>query len=35
MNVFEKKGPKHIIAQTLIYVVLIFFTFNDVMRLFR
>ncbi len=27
MNVFEKKGPKHIIAQVIIYIVLIFFTF--------
>ena len=27
MNVFEKKGPKHIIAQIVIYIVLIFFTF--------
>ena len=27
MNVFEKKGPKHIISQIVIYIVLIFFTF--------
>ena len=27
MNVFEKKGAKHIIAQIFIYIILIFFTF--------
>ena len=26
MNVFEKKGPKHIISQVVIYIVLIFAT---------
>ena len=27
MNVFEKKGPKHVLSQIIIYAILIFFTF--------
>ena len=34
MNVFEKKGPKHIISQIVIYIVLIFFTFMALYPLF-
>ena len=34
MNVFEKKGPKHIISQVVIYIVLIFFTFMALYPLF-